>query len=117
MCSALFGHGPFSVVFWFRPLGGGVSSVRSRCSSRAGLARLLRRFRLARLAVRSLPRSVVPGSVFPRFGLRWLACRPVLVVVVGPGLRPWFSVVPAARSASGFLPSFLRGFLPPSLRG
>lgn len=117
MCSAQFGSGPFTVVFWFRPLGGGISSVRSRCASRAGLARLLRRFRRARVAARALPRSVVPGSVFPRFGLRWLACRPVLVAVVGPGLRPWFSVVPAARADSGYLPHFMRGFLPPSMRG
>lgn len=86
---------PFAVVFAFR-WRGDWAAVVSRVASRREAARLLRRLRLARSAVLAarLPRSSVWGSAFPRFCLRWLACRALCVGVfassglIGRRVRP-----------------------------
>ncbi len=80
---ASFGRGHCSFRFYFR-WQGGLGSVLFRFRFRAEAARFLLRFRAARAWWRSSaasPRSVVAGRVVPRFGLRWLACRPCLLVV------------------------------------
>lgn len=86
---------PFAVVFAFR-WRGAWAAVVSRVASRREAARLLRRLRAARRAVLAarLPRSAVWGAAFPRFCLRWLACRPLCVGVfsssglIGRRVRP-----------------------------
>ena len=79
---------PFAVwvSFSFR-FGGSWRSVVCWCRSRRSAARLLWRFRAAVRWYRSLwrpgwggvmrPPARVVGACVPRFGLRWLACRPV----------------------------------------
>ena len=101
---------PFAVVFSFR-WGRGWACVVSRVASRSAAARLLRRLRSARRAVLALrlPVSVVWGSRFPRFCLRWLACRRCRVgVFSASGLvgraffvrsAPSFALPPAPSSA------------------
>lgn len=86
---------PFAVVFAFR-WRGAWAAVVSRVASRRDAARLLRRLRAARSAVLAarLPRSSVWGAAFPRFCLRWLACRALCVGVfassglIGRRVRP-----------------------------
>lgn len=76
----------FFLVFLFRwgPSPSRVASVACFAPSRPALARLLWRFRRARRWWRS---SAAPprGRVWPddirQFGLRWLACRPLLLTV------------------------------------
>lgn len=98
---ASFGRRSGAVVrvsFFFR-FGGVLRCVVVWCGSRRAAARLLWRFRAARRWWRSSaapPRSVVGGEQVPRFGLRWLACRGVRVLVAGAGSR-WSSLVPAGR--------------------
>ncbi len=83
----------------------GFRSLRFVFASRSAAARWLWRFRAARRWWRSSsapPRSVVVGSVVPRFGLRWLAARKLSLfswsVVPRPGCRPVFrSLLPSAR--------------------
>ncbi len=91
---------PVVVVFAFR-WAGSWASVRVGCASRSSAARLLRRFRAARRAVRALrlPLSVVWASRFPRFSLRWLACLRVRVgVFASSGLVGRASWVRAASA-------------------
>lgn len=78
-----FGSGSLSVVFSFAR-----GRVVCRVPSRAAAARLLLRFRRARRWWRSAPRPgssawVRGGFSVPVAGLRWLACRPVVVCVRG----------------------------------
>lgn len=90
-----WGSGPVSVVFSVAR-----GRVVCRCASRSAAARLLWRFRAARRWVRRFrsasgffgcgcswglrPLGVVPAV--PRFGLRWLALRGVVVCVRGVGV-------------------------------
>lgn len=86
-----FGAGAYEVRFTFK-LGHNAGCVSVRCESRRGLARVLRRWRDARRAVRKVFRSGgmnhVAANAFRRYSLRWLACRSCNVDVIGrPGVR------------------------------
>ena len=87
---------------------GGLARVVVWCASRSAAARVLWSLRAARRAVLStyyvrdgdpllllVPPARVVASDFPRFGLRWLACRWCrLAVVVRGGRCRWFVVPP-----------------------
>lgn len=115
-----FGSGSVVVSFSFS-WRSSVGVVRVCCPSRSAAARLLWRFRSARRSlvsfwssrVWSLPGVVVPvaacsrcvvASRFPLFGVRWLACRSVVVRVFALSPRRW---LPA------FAPSFVASFPSP----
>lgn len=72
-------------------------------ASRSAAAKFLRRFRAARrwLCSRAgwaaCPRSCVPCSKVPLFGLRWLALRPLAVVIEHNGAPPFLAHVNHAR--------------------
>ncbi len=81
-----FGAGAYEVRFTFK-LGRNLGRVSVRCESRRELARVLRRWRDARRAVRKAFRSGgmnhVAANAFRRYSLRWLACRSCNVDVIG----------------------------------
>ena len=68
--------------FWWAP--GVVGEVLCLFRSRVAVARVLRRFRFARVCVSRFSSAWSPSALpFPRFGLRWLALRACVVSVFG----------------------------------
>ena len=94
MVLAQYGTGSYSARFYFK-WKRQLASVIFRCDNQAGFARLLRMWRLARRVIyKDYTKRCWNGIRVPmiekrrldiqRFSLRWLACRPCVLVTHNP---------------------------------